>query len=181
MSFEIIPVWKKVDAALKQELKDFWQRHNALKDGAQADMRAEQAVCVGRNADGAICAVGTAVVQVLPRLRQPVYYYRQFFEPAQRGQRQTVPFVKRVCEVLQEWNAAQSTPEAIGVLAELQSKLLAEHYVTARVPDTGFNFIGYSPRGCPMFVSYFEGAMLKPPAPVRRVRQPGAAVRAAQH
>jgi hypothetical protein len=166
MSFEIIPVWKKVDAALKQELKDFWQRHNALKDGAQADMRAEQAVCVGRNADGAICAVGTAVVQVLPRLRQPVYYYRQFFEPAQRGQRQTVPFVKRVCEVLQEWNAGQPAPEAIGVLAELQSKLLAEHY---------------SPRGCPMFVSYFEGAMLKPPAPVRRVRQPGAAVRAAQH
>jgi len=181
VSFEIIPVWKKVDAALKQELLDFWSRNKALREGDQADMRADQAVCIGRDQEGQVCAVATAVLRVSPRLRQPTYYYRQFFDPSQRGQHQTVPFVKRACEVLQEWNAAQAEPEAIGVLAELQNPKLKSRYSTAVIPEAGFIFVGYSPRNFPLFVSYFEGAVLKPPAPLRRARQPAAAMRAAQH
>jgi len=181
MSFEIIPVWKQVTPELKQELREFWERNRALASGEQADMRADQAVCIGRDENGRVCAVGTAVLRILPRLRQPTYYYRQFFDPSKRGQHQTVPFVRRVCEVLQAWNAAQAEPEAIGVLAELQNRMLSGRYATAQVPEAGFTFIGYSPRGFPLFVSYFEGAVLKPPAPLRRTRQPGAAIGNVQH
>lgn len=175
MSFKIIPVWKQVTPELKLELREFWERNKALANGEQADMRAEQAVCIGRDDDGKVCAVGTAQLRILPRLRQPTYYYRQFFDPAIRGQHQTVPFARQVVATLQAHNAGLDEPEAIGVVAELQNKMLAGRYAQATQVEAGFIFIGYSPRNCPMFVSYFEGAQLKPPAPLRRARNPGAA------
>ncbi len=163
MSFEVAPVWKQVTPALEAELVAFWARNHVLEDAARARERAAQAACVGRDGDGAVCAVGTAVVKVLPRLRQPAYYYRQFFDASQRGQRQTVPFAHRVREVLQAYNASLARPESLGMLVELESKLLASRYT--RASEAGFHFIGYSPRNLPLFVSWFEGATLLPPAP----------------
>lgn len=141
----------------------FWERNHALEGATSARERAAQAVCVGRDGDDAVCAVGTALVKVLPRLRQPAYYYRQFFDAAQRGQRQTVPFMQRAREVLQAYNASLPKPESLGLLVELESKLLASRYT--RASEAGFHFIGYSPRNLPLFVSWFEGATLLPPAP----------------
>ena len=125
MSFEVIPVWKQVTPELKSELVAFWSRNRALGGDTQARERAEQAACLGRDDDGQLGAVGTAALRVLPRLRQPAYYYRQFFDASPRGQRQTVPFVSRVREVLQAYNASLPQPESLGLLVELESKLLS--------------------------------------------------------
>ena len=77
----------------------------------------------------------------------------------------TVPFMARVREVLQAYNASLPQPESLGLLVELESKLLASRYT--RASEAGFHFIGYSPRGLPLFASWFEGATLLPPAPIR--------------
>ena len=170
MSFKVIPVWKQVTPELKAELVAFWERNRALGATADAELRAEQAACIGRDEQGALCAVGTATLRVLPRLRQPTYYYRQFFDAAQRGQHQTVPFVGKVREVLQAYNASLATPESLGLLVELENKLLSSRYTKAS--EAGFTFIGYSPRGLPLFVSWFDDATLLPPAPIRRGATP---------
>jgi len=169
VSFEVIPVWKQVTPELKAELVAFWERNRALGATAQAEMRAEQAACIGRDERGVLCAVGTATLRILPRLRQPTYYYRQFFDASQRGQRQTVPFVAQVREVLQAYNASLPQPESLGLLVELESKLLSNRYTKAK-EAAGFTFIGYSPRNLPLFVSWFDDATLLPPAPIRRAR-----------
>jgi hypothetical protein len=176
MSFEIIPVWQQVTPELKAELVAFWDRNKALGGRVSAEDRAAQAVCIGRDEAGTLCAVGTAAVRVLPRLRQPTYYYRQFFDASQRGQRQTVPFVTRVREVLQAHNAAMQTPESLGLLVELENRMLGQRYTGVR-EAAGFTFIGYSPRGLPMFVSWFDDAKLLPPAPLPR----GTAAPSRQH
>ena len=170
MTYSIAPVWKQVTPELGSELQAFWARNGAIGDADRAGQRAAQAVCVGRDDQGAICAVGTALVKVLPRLRQPTFYYRQFFDAAHRGQRQTVPFVNQAKAILQDYNASLPQPESLGVLVELESKLLASRYNTARIPEADFSFIGYSPRGLPLFVSYFEGATLLPPGTIRPSR-----------
>lgn len=165
-AFEITPVWKQVSPELREELLAFWQRERAISDPAQAEARAEQVVCVGRDASGALCAVGTAVIRVLPRLRQPMYYYRQFFGSGHRGLRQTVPFVNAVKQALESYNAGLAQPEALGVLIELESELLAARYTRAHEPTGDFTFIGYSPRGFQLRVSYFRDAVLQAPAPL---------------
>lgn len=172
---EIIPVWKQVTAELKAELLSMWEQNNAMRDRAQAAARAEQAVCIGRDGHGALCAVGTAVVRVLPRLRQPMYYYRQFFSQQIRGNKQTVPFFNEARRILQHYNAALPVPESLGLLMELENPLLSTRYNAADSDAAGTTFIGYSPRGLQLRVAYFEGATLLPPvdlprraAPIRR-------------
>lgn len=178
MASQIIPVWKQVTPELKAELLAMWEASQAMRNPALADARAEQAVCVARDEQGRICAVGTAVVRVLPRLRQPMYYYRQFFAQDVRGQKQTFPFFERARSVLQEYNAGLEKPESIGVLIELENQQLSTRYNIAQGLST--TFIGYSPRGFQLRVAYFEGATLLPPVvvqrnPARAIRRPGAA------
>lgn len=164
-SFEIIPVWKNVTPELATELVDLWGRVNAISNPEKAAVRARQAVCIARDADGVLCGVGTAALCVPPRLRQPLYYYRQFFAPDFRGHKQAVPFFNRARQVLQDYNAALAAPDSIGVLLELESKLLATRYTHAYEPAADSTFIGYSPKGLQLRVSYFEGAHLLPPVP----------------
>jgi hypothetical protein len=168
---ETIPVWKQVTPELKAELLAFWKRHQAFGDGERSE-RADQAVCIGRDEQGEICCVGTAFVLVLPRLQQPMYYHRQFFAESQRGQKQTVPFFNRCREILRAYNASLPAPESLGVLVELESDLLATYYKRAYIAQADSTFIGYSPRGLQLRVSYFDGAILLPPVP--RAVQAGA-------
>jgi hypothetical protein len=166
----IEPVWKQVTPALADELVELWRRNHALVNPAQARARAEQAVCVARDATGALCGVGTAIARVLPRLRQPLYYYRQYFAPEIRGQGQAIAFYNKARQVLEAYNAALAAPESLGVLVELENRMLARHYTRAYEPVADSTFIGYSPKGLQLRVSYFPEARLLPAAPIGRRR-----------
>lgn len=160
ISFETIPVWKKVSAELSAELIDLWGRAQAIPDPGRAEQRARQAVCVARDPSGAICGVGTAVIRVLPRLRQPLYYYRQFFAPEFRGQKQAVPFFNEARRLLEQYNDSLVEPESLGMLLELENRQLVVRYERAYEPAADSTFIGYSPRGLQLRVSYFQNARL---------------------
>ena len=175
----ISTVWQAVDDAVAAELVALWERHGALQ-GDAARARARQAVCIGRDDDGQVCAVATAHVVVLPRLRQPMYYYRQFFADAYRGQDQTIPFMKHARQALQDHNAARQRPEALGVLLELRNPTLAAAYTKASYAEHGYTFIGYSPEGFKLYVSYFPDAELLPPAPLAIARPGQASLQAGQ-
>jgi len=168
VTFEIVPVWRQVTPELQAELVAFWQRNNAIDGAERAAARAQQAVCIGRDEKGAVCAVGTAALRTLPRLRQPTYYYRQFFDAAHRGRGQAIPFANRAKAILQAWNAGLARPESLGMLIEVENRALSDHFPIVHEPETGYSFIGYSPRGLVLRVSWFDGAMLQPPAPPRR-------------
>lgn len=169
MKLDFVPVWKQVTAELAQELAGFWQANNAMEAGATAN-RAQQAICIARDGNGALCGVATAEVKVLPRLRQPMYYYRMFFARTVRGQQQFLPFFLFAKEVLQDYNAGLDAKEGLGLLLELENSKLGKAYPHAYEPAFDATFIGYSPRGLQLRVSYFDNARLLPPA---RIRMPG--------
>lgn len=175
MSVTFVPVWRQVTPALAQELAAFWREHKAIGSQAEAELRAQQAVCVARDEDGALCGVGTAVVKVLPRLRQPTYYYRQFFARSLRGRQQELAFFQRCKQLLQDYNSDLPRPESLGMLLEIENAKIAAAYRRAVEPGFDAVFIGYSPKGLPLRVSYFDDARLLAPAPIQ-VRQAGRAV-----
>jgi hypothetical protein len=178
MKVEFVPVWKQVTPELAQELMAFWQANQAIVEPAAAATRALQAVCIARDEAGALCGIGTAVVKILPRLRQPMYYYRQYFAKGLRGQHQELPFYLRAKQVLQDYNDSLAQPESLGILLEVENSKIAAVYKHAYEPAFDATFIGYSPRGLQLRVSYFEGARLLAPSPVRR---PAMAAHGAQH
>ncbi|MCR6495112.1 hypothetical protein LJB71_01840 [Thermomonas sp. S9] len=171
MKVEIIPVWKQVTPALTEEVVAFWRAHKAIADEAVARARAQELVCIARDKMGALCGVGTAVLKVLPRLRQPTYYYRQFFAPQLRGRGHILGFFRRCKQVLHDYNAGLKQPESLGLLLEIENPKIASAYKRAVEPGFDVVFIGYSPRGLQLRVSYFDDAVLQAPA---RISAPAA-------
>ncbi|GAB1594336.1 hypothetical protein [Lysobacter claricitrinus] len=164
MSVDTTAVWKQVTPELQAELADFWLRHGALPTREAAEQRALQAVAIARDAHGALWGVSTATLRVLPRLRQHVYYYRQFFAESHRGQRATRGFALASRQVLAAYNASLEQPESVGVVLEFENRELASRYT--RAIEDGFVFIGHSPRGFALRISYFDDARLMPVASV---------------
>ncbi|MFN4160419.1 MAG: hypothetical protein ACK4FW_00300 [Stenotrophomonas sp.] len=171
MKVEFIPVWKQVTPELADELVAFWREHKAIADESIARQRAQQVVCVARNGKGALCGAGTALLKVIPRLRQPTYYYRQFFAKALRGQHQELAFFQRCKQVLHDYNVGLKQPESLGILLEIENPKIAATYKRAVEPGFDAVFIGYSPRGLQLRASYFDDAVLQAPA---RVSAPAA-------
>ncbi len=161
---QVSAVWKNVDAGLAAELTAFWLQHGAIADEAEAVRRVSDVVCVGRDANGRICTVSSVTIKVLPRLLQPMYYYRMFVAPAARGHRHTTPMYNQSVQALQAYNAALPQPESLGVLIELENTMLEKKSQQVHIAELDSTFIGYSPRGLHLRVTYFKGAVLLPPA-----------------
>lgn len=181
MAYEYQNVWKHITPELAEEITAFWIAEKALPKGAKPDARAQQVVVVMRDDKGAIAAVSSALPRVVPRLRQVLYYYRTFCAAGHRGNKTSVPMMQATQKALMDYNLGLPKPEAIGVIIEIENTMIAGHYTDAWWPQTGFSFIGYSPRGLPLRVHYFPGFKLQPPvrmaAPAAR-RQMAAGPRA---
>lgn len=168
MSLEIFPVWKNITPELEAELVQFWVSNKAIVDEKLAAERAKQVVCLARSEQGGIIGVSTAQPRIVPRLRQPMYYYRNFIVADYRGKQLSMPFLLKSKQVLQDYNLALPEPVCIGIIMELENQSLAAHFNQAHWHLTGFTFIGYSPKGLHLRVWYFEGVRLFPPAPVKK-------------
>ena len=174
MSLEIIPVWKNITPELEAELVEFWTSNKAIGDATQAAERAKQVVCLVRSEQGAIVGVSTVQPRIVPRLRQPMYYYRNFIVADYRGKQLAAPFLKKTQDVLQEYNLALPKPNCLGIIIELENTSLAAHRNEAQWKE-GFTFIGYSPKGLHLRVCYFDGVKLFPPAPLKKAAKARAA------
>lgn len=159
-------VWKQITPTLRQELVDFWSVSGAVTDPQRAAARADEVVCVVRDEHGALCGACSVQVRVLPRLRQPMYYMRMFLAKTARGMGQAIPLHNATRDALEAYNRTLERPEALGVLLEFESRFLSARFKRAYHPEGDSTFIGYSPRGLQLRVSYFKEAVLPPPAPL---------------
>ncbi len=162
MTFTYDAVWKKISAALSDEIIAFWCAENALPGHDNLAKRAQQVVVVMRDGQGKIAAVSTAMLDVIPRLQQPLYYYRTFCAETQRNNRTSIPMMKASQQALLEYNLSLQEPESIGLHIEIENDFISSHYNMAFWPQTGFSFIGYSPRGLVARAYYFPDVALKP-------------------
>ena len=168
MIFTFDPIWKKITAELSQEIIEFWTAENALPKTEKPEQRAQQAVIAMRDEQGQLAAVCTAVIRVTPRLRQPLYYYRTFCAEKFRGKNTSIPMMQASQKALLNYNLGLEKPEAIGIFIEIENQMIAGHYNKAFWPQTGFSFIGYSPRGLILRAYYFPDFALMKPAPLRQ-------------
>jgi hypothetical protein len=167
MSLEIISVWKEITPELEAELVEFWVSNQAITDEKQAAERAKWVVCVARSEQGALVGVSTALPRVVPRLRQPMYSYRNLIVAEFRDEQLAAAFLAKTKDVLQEYTLALPAPRCLGIIIELENPALAAQRNEAQWKE-GPTFIGYSPRGLPLRAWYFEGVRLFAPAPMKR-------------
>jgi hypothetical protein len=140
----------------------FWMKEKAIGDENQARQRLKEIVLHARDANDEIAGVCTAAPVTLPRLGQPMYYYRTFIGAKWRKSRLVVLLLKRAFELL-EGHAVKNDYPCIGVVIELENARFAEAGRSPVWPDVDFVYIGRSQRSHEMRVRYFRGAKLKPP------------------
>ncbi|MGE8281971.1 MAG: hypothetical protein ACN6O2_16250 [Stenotrophomonas sp.] len=160
---EFSSAWKQVGPELGVELATFWLQQGAISDPDEARRRADEVVCIGRDPQGDIQAIASVAIKVLPRLLQPMYYFRAFVAPGARGHDHATVMLIKSLKILQSYNAGLPQPESLGILLELENRGLEKRSQRAYIPELNSVFIGYSPRGLHLRVSYFDDAVLLPP------------------
>ena len=174
MAMEIVPVWNAVTPELGAELARFWVEHQAMLDESKAIERAAQVACIGRDG-GKLTGVSTAYPRVVPMLRQPMYYYRNYITPEYRNQQASIPFINASFDEIERQELAKEKPLCLGVIVSLQNKRLAAHYDEAYWWQSKFVYAGISKDGLQLRVRYFDGVRLPPPSLLRPKAKPGPA------
>lgn len=169
-TYRYVTDWKQLDTETADTIRAFWTREQANVEGEEALRRVQQVVLHVVDENEEIAAVATATPKVLPRLGQPLYYYRCFVGKAWRSGRLVRPLIRRTQRVLEEYAREHDFP-CIGVLLELENAGFATSLQWAHWQTTGFTYIGKSPRGLDLRVSYFRGARLKTPEEVQSLLQ----------
>ena len=158
--FRFVPHWQIVSTENDDAVLQFWEREGALANDIKAQERLREVVLDARDADGRLAAVCTVVPMTLPRLAQPMYYYRCFVGKQWRKTRLVFKLLVRAFEELETYARANDFP-CIGVVLELENTRFGETLRAPVWPSTGFVYAGKSGRGLELRVRYFRGAKLK--------------------
>lgn len=168
-AFRFDAAWQTLSDADADAIRAFWTREHANVEGATAAQRVQEVVMRVVTADGDLAAVSTVDIRTIPRLLQPMYYYRCFVGAAWRHHKLLRPLLCRSYEVLNDWAREHDYP-ALGVLLELENAGFANTLQRAQwrvSPQVGFSFIGRSAKAQDLRVCYFPGARLKSPQEVQ--------------
>jgi hypothetical protein len=156
-----------------EAVRAFWLREGAQVEGAEAARRVHEIVIRTFTADGELAAISTAEPRLIPRLMQPMYYYRCFVGAAWRDSKilNVRTLLHKTVDALEAWSRERGFP-CIGVLLELENgrfgNTLRRAYWSNQ-SHNGYSFIGRSARGLDMRVHYFVGARLKTPEQVAKL------------
>jgi len=171
-AYETITDWQQLDQETGNAIRAFWEREQANVSGDEATRRLDEVVAHVVDERGELVAVATVAQKILPRLGQPMYYYRCFVGKAWRSSKLVRPLLRHTQKVLEKYARANDFP-CIGILLELENEGFANTLRWARWPGVGFSYIGVSPRGLDLRVWYFRGALLKTPEQVARLMANG--------
>lgn len=160
-TYTLVDSWQCMKPAEADAVCAFWHREHANVEGEEARRRVQQVLTRALDTQGNVIAVSTAEPCSVPRLGQPMYYYRCFVGADWRGKEMAIALLRRGFDDLERWATERDFP-CIGILLELENEALAGHLPRAHWHRVGFSFIGRSPRGLDLRVRYFHNAELKP-------------------
>ena len=167
-AYETITDWQQLDQETGNAIRAFWEREQANVSGDEATRRLDEVVAHVVDENGELVAVATVAQKILPRLGQPMYYYRCFVGKAWRSSKLVRPLLRHTYKVLEKYARANDFP-CIGVLLELENEGFTDTLRWAHWPGVDFSYIGISPRGLELRVRYFRGALLKTREQVARL------------
>ena len=159
-AFHFVTHWPQGTPKDGAAVLEFWRREKAIGDEAHAQQRLREVVLHACNEAGEVAGICTAVALTLPRLGQPMYYYRCFIGSQWRSSRLVFDMLNHAFDTLQDYTRQQGFP-CIGVVLELENARFGKALRSPVWPKTGFIFIGRSQRNFDLRVRYFQGARLK--------------------
>lgn len=158
--FQFIQHWPQGTPKDGNAVLEFWRREKAIVDEAQAQQRLREVVAHAVDGSGEVAAVCTAVITTLPRIAQPMYYYRCFVGAKWRRLRLGTSLTMHAFDLLERYSKDHGDP-CIGLLMEIENAGLVESLNMPIWPINPFIYVGKSQRNLELRVRYFSDARLK--------------------
>src|SRR6185312_15050654 len=137
---ETITDGQQLDQETGNAIRAFWEREQANVSGEEATRRLDEVVAHVVDERGELVAVATVAQKILPRLGQPMYYYRCFVGKAWRSSKLVRPLLRHTYKVLEKYARANNFP-CIGVLLELENEGFTDSLRWAQWPSVDFSYI----------------------------------------
>jgi len=152
--YSIDVVHRRIDEGLRAELVAFWTGQGAIADPAEAWRRADEVVCVARDAAGAIAAVNSVYAGDFRAAGDRHYFYRQFARPQDRRLRLGVAMLRRAVDCLR---AEYRTGDAVkGIVLVAENPKLSRKSGRRLLAWLGWTSLGKGPRGFDLWRIGFE-------------------------
>lgn len=172
---EFRAAWRKADAELERDAKEFWQtRLRLLPRNVDPEARARQ-LCAVAYRDGVPVGVSTATIEYIKQFRSNMAVYRC----AVARQFAHQPLSWRITdfsrEVLERWSLENPDEKVMGLMAVMQSRELVTRYPQV-FGVVNMTFTGFTPAGFPIRVAWFKHATIPvdwPPKPDPDLAQDG--------
>ena len=132
--FPIQVVFRRVDEVLRAELAAFWLAHKVIGSAAEGQRRAGEAVCVIRDAHGALAGVNTAYLDDFERMGWPYYFFRMFVREADHPITLPLTALHRAVDVLRN----EGKDAAHGIVIVIENPKLAGAMAQWALTPLGF-------------------------------------------
>jgi hypothetical protein len=155
-----VDVWPGRGKAWEADIRQLWDTHREAREIGSADKRIDSAVMV-LVAAGRVVGLSTAYARQVGLLNHNwLYEFRIFIAPHARQPGLDAKLIQESVSILEQ--SAQTDPhKPIGVLAQLQNeKLMQSPSATPILRLAPFYLIGYTSKGYPIRVLYFDGASI---------------------
>lgn len=141
----------------------FWKKHKVLIKEDVLNQRAKELLIVAYDRDNQVIATSTAIKTKVKLLNNNfLYQYRCFVAPAHRVIGLDVHLTRSSLELLESTSKQERHPKPIGVFVVVENHNLTNNKINNAAVWRAyeFYFIGYTSRGYPIRVYYFEGARI---------------------
>ena len=158
--YEFYNVWIQKTPELKKEIIDFWIKEKALPSVEAAQKRMEEVALITRDKNGNIVAVSSVYEKFSNQLENFFYFYRNYIAPAARRSNLSIAMLLTVRDFLEENFINRTKTRSIGMIVEVENKILQTYKNEAIWPHTKFVYIGKNEKGDHVRVYYFKDAKI---------------------
>lgn len=155
-AYSIASIDHPIADTLRAEVAAFWIRNGAIASPEEARRRADEMVCIARNAAGEIAGVNTAYVVTAGPEGRNWFAFRMFLRLQDRQLRLAMAMVRAATAAL---NTRCVEPRAVGVLLVTENQKLMLRSGHRLLSHLGFTRIGRDRRGLEVWTHVFAAVM----------------------
>lgn len=154
-------LWQK-KSPFHKKVKQLWEKHLPSLTEQQKATRMNQIVFALRTEDGKVVGVSTAHKAYIQQLKNHLYNFRCFIDPAYRIPGLTSTLLVKTRDWLEEIHSTDGTEDerCIGMITLVENERIMKFRNEAIWPASKMVYIGNSPKGYHIRAYYFKKAMI---------------------
>ena len=155
-------LWKKNDPVWHSKVQQLWKKNFPAMPQQTLTQRVHEVVFAITTTEGEVVAVSTAYKTYVEQLKNYLYGFRCFVDPAYRVPGLTTKILVETRDWLEEIHQTDGTEtdRCIGVITMVENERLAKHRNEAIWRGSGMVYIGNTPQGKHLRVYYFKKALI---------------------